>query len=136
KEEGPPPTDFGPWKRLMKTYHWQLTVNKEFKLKDYWTWYVNGEKYFSYEKGYGFKTSPDRAVPYFLSIYIEKKSTQNSLERINLNLDKEEIINAFEKVTNNKPDSLMAPIEIKLEIDEDLSGMQVFVVHGNMRIEL
>lgn len=120
-----------PWKRFMHTYHWSLTVNDEFILKDYWAWYINGEKLYSYD---GVKQTAPKAVPYFISFYIASNDSKKQLNRLNIEFDKEEIMAGFEQLT--KAGSLTDDITLHLNIDPDFKELHAFLIKGNKSLEL
>ncbi len=121
-----------PWLRLMNTYPWVLTTNDEYPLKDYKTRYVNGELYYTYKEQDQYQLAP-RAVPYELVVYFENKKT-NELKRADLYFDQEQMIQAFEKL--NKSLENTGPIKLHLNIDDDLTRVDVYVIRGKESVEV
>lgn len=118
------------WQKLMKTYQWQLIINKDFILTDYLAWYVNGEKFFTYQNDN--QLSQKRAVPYDFSFYFEDKNKE--LHRFDLTIDQQEIVQGFERIALTPP--LDTPINLCIEITPDLKGLSAFLVKGNTKLEL
>lgn len=131
-DKGTVPKDSAPWKRFMNIYHWVLTVNDEFILKDYFTRYVTAEQYYTYanEDQYALKPRP---VPKYLSYYLEDKNSKK-LHRLNLYLDPEETMSAFE--TLSKGGISMEPIKLHLSIDSAVKNIDVFLIQDKQSIEL
>ena len=120
-----------PWLKTMKNYHWLLSLNNGFVLKDYLTWYVNGEKVFTYS-GENQLATP-RAVPYDFTFYFED-ARNNQLKRIDMTFDADEIMELFQKVALTPP--LDDPINLHIEIAPDYKQISIFVSKGKTKIEL
>lgn len=121
-----------PWLKTMKKYHWYLSLNEGFALKDYLTWYVNGEKIFTYTGDNQLATT--RAVPYNFTFYFTDTLNNNKLKRIDITFDSDEIMEIFQKVSRNS--STDPTINLYIEIDHDYKQVSVFVINGKTKIEL
>lgn len=130
-DNGTVPTDSVPWKRFMNTYRWVLTVNDEFTLKDYFTRYTTAEQYYTYSDENQYTLKP-RPVPKYLSYYIEDKTGQ--LHRLNLYLDPEETMSAFEKLSKESASAEL--IKLHLSIDSAVKNIDVFLIKDKQSIEL
>lgn len=119
------------WKRLLLTYPWVLSVNEEFQLKDYWAWFVNGEKLFTYAVGNN-TTVEQRPVPYFISFYIQDK--KQLLNRFNITFDREEIINGFEKLSMMNSNDKM--IYLHINVTPDFQYIYAYLIKGSSTLEL
>lgn len=130
-DNGTVPTDSAPWKRFMNTYRWVLTVNDEFALKDYFARYTTAEQYYTYSDENQYTLKP-RPVPKYLSYYIEDKTGQ--LHRLNLYLDPEETMSAFEKLSKESASAEL--IKLHLSIDSAVKNIDVFLIKDKQSIEL
>lgn len=129
--KGTVPINSAPWKRLMNSYAWVLTVNDEFTLTDYFTRYSTAEQYYTYrtEDQYALKPRP---VPKYLSYYILDKNKQ--LHRLNLYLDLEETMSAFETLATENASN--ETIKLHLSIDSAVKNIDVYLMKGKQSIEL
>lgn len=117
------------WKRLMKTYSWKLKGSSNFILKDYFTRYVNGEQYYTYQ---GDLQQSERAVPHFFYVYLEDKF--GKITRLGITLDKEEIIAAFEKL--NSKYSMNTEFTILIDETDDLQYTRIYLIVGEDKVSI
>ena len=126
------PYTAAPWLQTMKNYSWYLSLNKEFTLKDYLTWYINGEKVFTYVGDDQLAT--ERAVPYDITFYFEDTRNNNQLKRIDITLDADEMMATFRKIALTPP--MDETINLHIEIAPDYKQISVFVIRGKNKIEI
>lgn len=119
-----------PWLRTMKSYHWSLKLNNDFTLKDYLAWFVNGEKIFTYVGDN--QLTVKRAAPYDFTIYFTDKN--NTLERVDLTLDAEEVMQAFQKIELTPP--VGQAITLSVEMAKDYSKLNAYLIKDKTKIEL
>lgn len=122
-----------PWLRLMKTYDWYLSVNDQyFTLRDYRVYYVNAESRFIYSGDNQLVKA--RPVPSLLNFFFQNKQNQNTPERINIEFDVDEIMQAFAELSLTPP--LDKPINLYMEIKPDLSDLKAYAIKGDKKILL
>lgn len=121
--------DAEPWLRLMHRYSWVLKTNSLYELKRYSTVYVNGEQYDTLQINN--QTDP-RAIPFGLITVIEDNKT-HQLIRLDYTINKEEIIDAFEKLSK-EPGS--EPMQLYLDIDDKLTKVDLYLIKGSQKIEI
>lgn len=118
------------WQQLMKTYPWQLTLSEGFTLKGYSAWYLNGEKYYTYQQDN--QLAKNRPVPRDFTFYFEGNG--HTLQRFDFIPDPEEIKQAFATLALTPP--LDEPMNLHLVIAKDIKNLDAFLIKGDNKIEL
>lgn len=127
------PLTAAPWLRLMKKYHWSLSIdNKHFILRDYEVAYVNAESRFIYAGENQLVAA--RPVPRYISLFFQNKLNKNIPERIDIEFDWDKIMQAFAKFALVTP--LNEPINLYLAISPDLSQVFAYLKKGHECLEL
>lgn len=117
-----------PWLRLMHRYSWVLKINNLYDLKFYLTTYVNGEQYYTVQN----EQTQSRAIPSKIITIIEDHKTHQRI-RLDYDFNKDEIINAFEKLAKEQGSE---PIQLYLDIDEKLTKVDLYLIKGSQKIEI
>lgn len=116
------------WLRLMHKYSWILKTNTLYDLKFYLTTYVNGEQYYTVQN----EQTQSRAIPSKIITIIEDHKTHQRI-RLDYDFNKDEIINAFEKLAKEQGSE---PIQLYLDIDEKLTKVDLYLIKGSQKIEI
>lgn len=120
-----------PWLRLMNQYSWFLKANDLYELKGYFTNYLNGEQYFTYSNQD--QTKIIRAIPFNIAVLLKSCKTKETIF-LDFDFNKEEIMEAFEKLSKEQQGS--EPIQLYLEINDNISEVSIFLMKGTEKIEL
>lgn len=120
--------DMTPWHNRMKQYPWQLKISAPFAIKDYLTTYANAERYYTYQNT-EITDGTLRPIPIRFTLYIEKPD--HPLERLDIDLDVEEVISAFNKLGVQSENMVLY-----LQLAEDMKGGGLYLQNSRQSIEL